>query len=317
MSIIVTKPGILTTVQDLGRTGFRRFGIGPGGAMDRTAARLINILLGNDENAAVLEMHFPAAEITFESECIFAVGGASFTPFLDGVEIDNWRANEAQAGSSLKFVDKISGNRSYLAVAGGFTVKEWLGSSSTNLAARSGGHRGRRLELGDRLAIGDSPNEISSRPRWISPAMIPRYSRFPTVRITRGAEYASLTAEGKDVLATAKFTITGDSDRMGFRLKGDVISLIEPQEMLSSAVNFGTIQLLPSGQMVVLMADHQTTGGYPRVGHVVECDLPVLAQLGPGDSVAFEIIDHLDAEKLYIENERNIGVFRAGITVGR
>lgn len=317
VSIIVTRPGMLTTVQDLGRFGFRRFGIGPGGAMDRTAARLINILLGNAENAAVLEMHFPASEITFEAVGVFAIGGASFTPFLDGVAIDNWRIYEARVGSSLKFHDKIAGNRAYLAVGGGFAVEQWLGSSATNLVAKIGGFHGRRLELGDRLPIGDSPSEISSRPRWISPSMTPRYSRFPTVRITRGAEFASLTAESKDLLATAKFTVTGDSDRMGFRLKGDDMSLIEPQEMLSSAVNFGTIQLLPSGQMVVLMADHQTTGGYPRVGHVVESDLPVLAQLGPGDSVAFEIIDQLDAEKLCIENERNIGVFRAGISVGR
>ncbi len=281
--------------------------------MDRTAVRLLNILLGNAENTAVLEMHFPAAEIMFEAKCVFAVGGASFSPYLDGVAIDNWRTYAAEQGSSLRFADKVSGNRSYLAVAGGFAVEEWLGSSATNLAAKSGGFHGRRLELGDRLVIGESPAASASVMRRISPTMIPRYSRSPTVRITRGAEYDELTSESMGVLASNTFTVTGESNRMGFRLNGEEIRLKEPHELLSSAVDYGTIQLLPSGQIVVLMADHQTTGGYPRLGHVIGSDLPVLAQLGAGDSVRFEIIEHSDAEKMYIENEQNIGVFRTGI----
>lgn len=285
--------------------------------MDRTAVRLINILLGNEENTAVLEMHFPAAEIVFESESVFAIGGAEFSPSFDDVAIDNWRSYKSQTGSSLKFNDKVVGNRAYLAIAGGLKVEEWLGSSATNLAAKSGGFHGRRLELGDRLFTEMSAAPISIQLRRISQSLIPNYDPRPTVRFTCGSEYASLTAESQEVLASGEFKVLGDSNRMGFRLKGDVISLSESREMLSSAVAFGTIQLLPSGQLVILMADHQTTGGYPRIGHVVEPDLPILAQLGPGDSVAFEMIEHSDAEKLYIDNERNISVFRAGVSVGR
>ncbi len=313
MSLLVQKPGILTTVQDLGRTGFRRFGVNPGGAMDRAAARLINILLGNHDNEALIEMHFPSAELHFEANAIFAVGGGDFSPELDGETIENWRPITAKKGNVLRFDGKESGNRAYLAVAGGFRLDKWLGSAGTNLAAQIGGIEGRKLDAGDRLGLGKKAGTntsiVSAR---ISASILPIYSRFPTVRILAGSEFLSVDKRGRASLVNQDFSIQNNSNRMGFRLSGEPISLSKPMEMLSSAVSFGTIQLLPDGQLIVLMADHQTTGGYPRVGHVISRDLPLLAQLSAGDKVAFHLIEASEAEELALEFERELSFFRIG-----
>jgi antagonist of KipI len=314
MNILIKKESILTTVQDLGRTGFRRFGINPGGVMDRAAARLINIILGNDENAAVLEMHFPAAEICFDRETFFAVGGADFAPVLDGAPVSNWRPLHASANSSVSFTSKVSGERVYVAVRGGFQVEEWLGSKSTNLVAAQGGFNGRRLKKGDLLEISNDLDRKSvDHCAIIASSLLPRYSRFPTVRVIPGAEFDLLTAASKKTFRTENFVISANSDRMGFRLRGQPLHLLEPLEMVSSAVSFGTIQLLPDGQLIILMADHQTSGGYTRIANVIERDLPLLAQLGPNDKVAFHEIDIREAEDLLLEFERNLTLLKTGV----
>jgi antagonist of KipI len=314
MSLLFEKPGILTTVQDLGRQGYRRFGINPGGVMDRCASPLINILLGNDENVAVVEVHFPTAQIVFEADTIFALGGADFGAELDGEPLDNWRPIFAAKNSTLNFTRKNSGHRAYLAVMGGFKLEKWLGSSSTNLTACVGGIDGRKIIAGDRLELRQThsrPNRDISHVK-VSASLLPFYSRFPTVRVLAGAEYQLLSEEGRELLTGQDLTITNASDRMGFRLLGEPISLNEPLELLSSAVDFGTIQLLPDGQLIVLMADHQTTGGYPRIAHVISQDLPLMAQLGPGDKVGFHLIEQGEAEQLAVDFERELRFFRVG-----
>ncbi len=314
MSILVRKSGILSTIQDLGRPGFRRYGINPGGVMDRTACRLVNLLLGNKESDAVLEMHFPAAEVIFESQCKIAVGGADFAASLNGAGIENWRTYSADSGSVLCFGEKRSGNRAYLAVGGGFDVSEWLGSRSTNLSAGIGGSGGGRLMKGDRIAIADRPWESDHyrRNRSVSPSLLPLYSGFPTLRVITGAEFELLDERSKSAFTQQEFGLSRNSDRMGFRLKSDPLSMTKPIEMVSTAVSFGTIQLLPGGQLILLMADHQTTGGYPRIAHVIERDLPVAGQLGGHDKVGFHIISLEVAEALNFEFERDMALFRAG-----
>jgi len=314
MAILVEKPGILTTVQDLGRTGYRRLGINPGGAMDRTAARLVNILLGNDESESLIEMHFPAAHMAFKSDAIIALGGADFGAELDGKPLDNCRPIFAAKNSTLGFTKKNSGHRAYLAVMGGFKLEKWLGSASTNLTACVGGVGGRKLVAGDILEL----RQLHTRPKRdishvkVSSSLLPFYSRFPTLRVLAGAEYQLLLEVGRELLTGQDLTITNASDRMGFRLSGEPISLSNPLELLSSAVDFGTIQLLPDGQLIVLMADHQTTGGYPRIAHVISQDLPLMAQLGPGDKVGFHLIEHAEAEQLAADFERELRFFRVG-----
>lgn len=324
MSILIKKSGFLTTIQDLGRTGFRQFGINPNGAMDLRAVRLTNILLGNDEGETVLEMHFPAPEILFEEDAIFALGGAGFGARLEDALIENWRVFFARKESVLKFEERISGNRAYLSVKDGFKIDKWLGSSSTNLIAEVGGFGGRSLRIGDRIEFNgkwkmengkfkmqDSKSVLNLEfPYKISNDLTPRCNSFPTIRVVAGAEFELLTALSEQNFLKQAFTISNESNRMGFRLRGEPLYLLENEELVSSAVDFGTVQLLPDGQMIVLMADCQTSGGYPRVARVASADLPILAQLGAGDKVGFEIISLSDAENLLIEVRKDLNLLK-------
>ena len=314
MSVQILKSGILTTIQDLGRSGFRRYGINPNGVMDTAAARLVNILLGNSENEAVLEMHFPAAEILFEKGALFALGGADFSAMLNGKPLENGRCYLAKKKSILRFSKKISGNRAYLSIKGGFKIENRLGSASTNLIAGFGGLDGRKLQKDDRLFFKNQRPKTEDRSYKISNSLIPFYTQFPTVRAIAGAEFESLSDSARETFQRENFTISQNSDRMGFRLQGKSIKLQNQKEILSSAVNFGTIQLLPDGQMIVLMADHQTSGGYPRIANVTSVDLPLLAQLGAGDKVAFHIVSIEEAENLALEFEKNVNLLKIAVS---
>jgi antagonist of KipI len=335
MSILIQKSGILSTIQDAGRNGFRRFGINPNGAMDKTAARLINVLLGNDESEAILEMHFPAPIVLFEESAIIALGGADFDAKIDEKPVENWRPVFVEKNQTLSFTQKVSGNRAYLSIKGGFEIEKWLASASTNLIAEIGGFEGRSLMKGDRLSfnsrfkIRDSKFKIQdsrfqirdsrftihdSRFSYsISKSLVPLYSSFPTVRVIAGAEFEKLTALSERDFVKSTFTITNDSNRMGFRLNGTPLFTRDKLELVSTAVDFGTIQLLPDGQMIVLMADAQTSGGYPRIAHVVSNDLPILAQLGANDKVGFELISIEEAENLILNFERDLNWLRIGV----
>jgi antagonist of KipI len=316
MSIFIQKEGILMTVQDLGRVGFRRLGINPNGAMDTFAVRIINTLLGNVESEAVLEMHFPAGEIEFESDVVFAIGGADFDATIDGKATANWSNQFGPKGSVLRFTKKNQGNCAYLSVKGGFAVEHWLDSSSTNLMVNLGGFKGRRLLKGDRIAF-KAAKPKPHRSMNVGQSLIPKYSNCPTVRVVPSAEYELLTYSGQEKFLNETFAVSKNANRMGYRLEGPTLHSFEHGELLSSAVNFGTIQLLPDGQMIVLMADHQTSGGYPRIGNVIASNLPLLAQLGSGDRLRFEITTQKEAEDALIEFERDLCRFRIGINLAK
>jgi antagonist of KipI len=313
MSLIFRKSGILTTVQDSGRNGFRRFGINPNGAMDKTAARLINILLGNAENEAVLEIHFPAPIIKFEENAVIALGGADFGAKIDEKQVENWRPIFVKKDQILRFSTKISGNRTYLSVKDGFEIKDWLKSKSTNLTAKIGGFEGRNLIKGDRILFRENDEQPQTNfDFFISDKMIPAYETAPTIRMIVGAEFDFLTALSEQILLKEEFSISNDSNRMGFRLSGKPLYLLDKIELVSSAVDFGTIQLLPGGQLIILMADHQTTGGYPRIGHIISADLPILAQLSANDKIRFELISLKEAEELLCNFENELNFFKIG-----
>ena len=278
--------------------------------MDRTAARIVNTLLGNDENEAVLEMHFPAVEIEIDAGCSLAIGGADLAATLNDTPLRNWTSFPAKHGDVLKFTKPNIGTRGYVAVAGGFAIDQWLGSRSTNLTAVAGGFDGRRLNADDRLEL---RSHRIVKPRSIGPSMIPKYSRFPTVRVVASGEFELLTAISERSFLNEGFTVTKDSNRMGYRLSGPPLHLLHKKEMVSAAVTFGTIQLLPDGQVIVLMADHQTAGGYPRIANVISADLPLLAQLGPNDGVSFHRVSVEEAEQSAAEFERDLCRLRTGI----
>ena len=316
MSIFIKKSGILSTIQDLGRKGFQRFGINPNGAMDTQAVRLINILLGNNETEAVLEMHFPAPVFEFEENAVIALGGADFNAKINDKSIENWRPYFVEKGNILSFNKKNFGSRVYLAVKGGFEIEKWLDSFSTNLRAEIGGFEGRALQKNDKISFNSKFQIPNSKFDYkISCNLIPNYREFaPTIRVVEGAEFEMLTALSELNFLKQEFTITPNFDRMGFRLRGKPLYLLDNIELVSSAVNFGTIQLLPDGQMIILMADHQTSGGYPHIANVISMDLPILAQLNSNDFLDFEIVSLKEAENLVTNFENELNFLKFGVS---
>lgn len=308
MAVLVRKAGVFTSLQGLGRYGQQRYGVAPGGSMDRTAARIANILAGNDESEHLLEFHFPGPEIVFGEDRVFALGGADFDARLDGEPVRNWHRHLARASGVLSFKKKLGGSRGYLAVDGGLRYDNARSESPFVTERISSGQT--------LIAIKDSQAEIAGR-LGVARDLLPAYSEHPTVRLIAGAESDSLTAECLGILKTSDFTLTKDSDRMGFRLHGPILQAVERPQMVSAAVCFGTVQLLPNGQLIVLMADHQASGGYPRIGHVIAADLPLVAQLGPGDAMRFSIVDIGVAEQAAARIESDLNKLKAGLSLGR
>lgn len=305
--ITFLKSGILTTIQDLGRNGYRASGINPNGVMDTYAFRKLNILLGNKETEGMVEFHFPSPEILFEQDAIIAIGGADFQPELNGESIENDKLHFVKLGSILRFKRKNRGERGYLGIRGGVDAEQWLDSVSTNLLAKIGG---KRIEKGDKLSFKHPQTHLPIFNKKIKTFVENENSE---IKILVGNEFGFLTDESKQKVENQRFMITPNSNRMGNRLESEPLELTQKIELLSSAVDFGTIQLLPNGQLIILMADHQTTGGYPRVGHVISTELPKLAQMGVGKHFRLKIISIEEAERLFIAREKEFEKLKASI----
>ena len=302
MEITVIRPGMLTTVQDLGRCGHRALGVSPGGAMDPFALRMANLLVGNDGNTAGLEMTLAGAEFEFGADTLVAVAGAD----MGGLE--SRRPHRVKAGERVKFGPAKQGCRTYLAVAGGFQIKSLLGGCGTDLRSKFGGHAGRALLAGDVLEVNDVKRDFTGV--WFADqSMFPNYSASPVIRVVVGAE----AAEFSGGISRPEFTVSAKSDRMGIRLDGAKFARNGSRQLISSAVNQGTIQVPPDGEPIVLMADAQTIGGYPRIAHVISADLPLLAQLKPGDKVRFTNVKIAAAHQVWRERERNFGLLAQGL----
>lgn len=300
--IEVVEPGMLTTVQDLGRTGHRAAGVGLSGAADPFALRLANLLVGNPESAAGLEFTLLGPELYFRNETVVALGGAEFDA------LPAWRPVRFPAGTRLKFGPARRGCRGYLAIAGGIDVPEVLGSRSTHPRIALGGHEGRALAAGDVLPVAASAREVLGHWR-IDERILPAYSANPTVRVVRGAQADEFGAE----FLQQSFAVSPQSDRMGVRLSGVAARRTNHRELLSSAVVPGTIQIPPDGQPIVLLADAQTLGGYPQIAHVIGIDLPLLAQLRPGDHVTFREVTLEEAHARRQLREHAVALLRQGL----
>lgn len=314
MSIRILKNGVLDTVQDAGREGYAHLGINPGGAMDVAAMKVANILVGNDPLSAVMEMHFPAAEILFEETAMLALAGADVAAYAGGEEVPVLHPFVIRKNTTLSFKKINRGARIYLAVKGGFALSKWLNSYSTNTKAKAGGYHGRQLRKNDRLFFKQQYKHEFSNAQCVS--VLPWSANLAglytgnTIRFVPGEAFALLREASKTALATKPCTISRESDRMGFRLQAENLQLTEQKEMISAAVTRGTIQLLPSGQMIILMADHQTTGGYPVIGYVISADFPSLAQLQPGESFLLQQTDLQTAEAAMLKQQMNLQVLR-------
>lgn len=303
MSIVIIKPGLFTTIQDEGRKGFQHLGINPNGAMDTCAMQTANALVLNDVSEAVLEFYFPAPVLQFNQPAFIALSGADFTAEINGIEIPINQPVFIPANAILQFRAKKWGQVAYLSVQGGFDLSEWLNSYSTNVKAAVGGFEGRILKQGDTIDLNlknasRSNNKVCSVMPW--KASVKPFYHVNAFRFIPGHELDNLSTSSQEMLSAADFSILPQSDRMGYRLKGPTLELVNKKEMISTAVTKGTIQLLPNGQCIILMADHQSTGGYPRIAHIISADLPSLAQKGSNDSIQFIPIPIEEAEKLLI-----------------
>lgn len=313
MSISIIKPGICSAVQDLGRTGYRSLGIGPGGVMDFFAASVANYLVGNDENTAVIEMHFPAATIAFQSDACISITGADFAAHINDIPVPLYQPLYITNGDLLSFKKNTTGARAYLAIGGGMTTDQWLGSYSTHVKVQAGGFKGRLLQKDDVIGLNAVAVTKCSKNFSIAPSVIESiYAKENLIRCITGPEYQLINTKSENIFSNTSFVISNQSDRMGYRLQGEMLSLKKSAELISSAVGFGTIQLLPNGQLIVLMADHQTTGGYPRIAAVITADLPKLAQVRVNTAIKFKLLPLSKAEEILLSMHQTINEIKKG-----
>ena len=285
MGIVVQHPGLLTTVQDTGRWGYQHLGVPVAGPMDVASHRLANLLVGNDDRAASLEVTLAGPELHFEESGVVAVTGAEFAAQLDGVDVPMHTSCFVRRGQTLAFGARTSGARGYVGVAGGIDVPPVLGSRATHMASGVGGLAGRALRMGDRLSTGEVGSATYAG-RSASP-VIPLSADGARVRFVPGPNQDRFDDAELDRFEKTRFTITTESDRMGYRLEGSTLAVRDGGELISRAVVHGTVQVPPNGRPIVLMADRQTAGGYPSIVTVISADLPVVGQLSAGQWIEF------------------------------
>jgi antagonist of KipI len=295
VSIRVLRPGLLTTLQDHGRHGLQHVGLCPGGAMDPVALALANALVGNEGDEAALEITVIGPELSFEEDTLVAVCGAEFK----GAFPHN-RPVLARAGTRFNVGRAVRGARAYLAVAGGFGIEPVLGSRSTYLPGRFGGFEGRALKHGDELPLRDpgaaarfarQKKTHDGTVKWSAPPHTLPDREPILVHVLDGQHFGSFDSNAQRAFFDTVWKIAPESNRMGFRLAGPALVRREQSEILSGPTTLGSIQVPANGTPIALMADHQTTGGYPRIAEIVSADVPRLAQLAPGGTVHFTRCD--------------------------
>jgi antagonist of KipI len=328
VALNILRAGVLTTIQDNGRHGYQRYGVPVAGAMDVYALRIANAVVGNEPGDAGLELTLEGPAIELDDQTLIAICGADLRPHVAGMPVPMLRPVWLNAGTRLEFGAARAGSRAYLAVAGGIDVPRVLGSRSTYLRAGLGGIEGRAVRRGDKLPVGAvaSPrypklnalaftsNSGFAAPHWAASVHPERLDRSPQVlRFVPGRHWESLPAEGRTKFIGAEFRVGANSDRMGYRLQGASLELPNRDDVISEPLAFGSIQLPPDGNPIVLMADRQVTGGYPRIGDVASVDLGLAAQLKPGDRLRFERISLTQAQQLWMAQERAYAELRAAV----
>lgn len=328
--MIINKTGLLDTIQDLGRYGYQKYGVVASGAMDAWAHRIANIIVGNVESEATLEMTLVGPHILFEQDTLIAVCGGNLQPTIDEEPIPMWKPVYIRKNTLLKFGRALAGCRTYLAVADGFDLPSIMNSKSTYLKAEIGGYNGRPLHKNDELLLNKQSaftecfsNKLEpidkytkfQTPRWyVSPELIPTLSTTYEVRFTRGRQFDLFNKLSKSTFIDTPFTVSSQSDRMGYRLNGPTLALSTPEELISEAVSFGSVQVPPDGNPIILTADRQTTGGYPKIAEIATVDHSLIAQAKPGDQLIFKEITIEQSQNLYIEQEKMLNELKVGVS---
>ena len=303
-NVLIVKPGLLTTIQDRGRWGFQSSGVPVSGPMDPRAHRLANALAGNDPDAATLEVTLIGPELEFEEARTVAVAGAEFALTVDGRVEQVHRRFTVGPGSRLRFGARSRGARAYVAIAGGLAVPPAFGSRATHLVSGIGGFEGRALAAGDRIPLGQIPTGIRLKPDPIGDDALRMPGKPARIRVLPGPQHDRFVDNALETLQSAPYTIAKDSDRMGFRLQGPPLRHRAGADIISDATPLGVLQVPASEQPVLLMADRQTTGGYPKLATIITADIGLAGQLAPGDTIAFAVCSRADAIAALIAEER-------------
>ena len=298
MSLTVLKPGFQSTLQDLGRNGFTHLGISPAGAADSFSFRLGNLLVGNDENDAGLEMTLVGGIYRFNQSVLAVLIGSRFRATLDGAEFPYFKAVHVKKGQELDIGPSQDGARCFLTVKGGFNVPQVLGSRSTHLMTRIGGYEGRDLKKGDQINFGYS--STSREPGKLEKIIETDRS---VLRVTKGLQYDRFESKNRDVFFRERFIVSQRSNRMGLRTEGPEIKAGITDEILTEGLPIGAVQVRGNGHPIISFVDHQTTGGYPKIANVIAADLCKVGQLKPRDEFKFQLVSVAEAEKLYFEQE--------------
>jgi len=333
MNVTVMRAGFLTTVQDLGRTGFHQFGVSRSGALDPFALGVANLLVGNDESDAGFEVSFGGLRLRFNDQRIIAWCGGEFEVRIGPTLVPAGHAGVIKAGEELKIDRPKIGCRCWLAISGGIDMPIVLESRSTDLRANFGGFHGRALQDGDLIPLGKwrrSPafgrrGDLRSRRQtvatervfsWSAPALWAQTARTnSTLRFIRGVDWDRFSDVTIQRFTDESFTVSSDSDRMGVRLDGPELNRSDKTDLISEGVAPGTIQVPPSGKPILLLGDCQTIGGYPKIAHVITVDLDAAAQLRAGDAMRFREVSLPHAHRLLLEREREFELFRVGISL--
>ena len=299
----ILDPGLLTTIQDRGRYGYQRYGVPVSGAMDEFALRMANLMAGNDQDAAALEVTVRGPKIEFQTSTWIAVTGADISPEVDGQPLPMWESVEITAGSVLVFGDLRDGMRAYVAIHGGIDVPEVMGSRSTYLKGRFGGQEGRALQAGDLLSTLPGDGRAFIPKQLPSSYTAPVYGGIHRLRVVPGPQDDAFDSNALSKFLTSRYRIHPDSDRMGYMLDGPKIEHRESADIVSDGNPPGAIQIHGDGIPRILLADRGTTGGYTKIATVVSADLPSLAQALPGQSVSFRQVTVEEAQEALREQE--------------
>ena len=297
--ILILKSGWLTTIQDLGRHGHQHYGVSVSGAMDSFSMIVANRLVGNPDQAAVLELTLKGPELQFKQDTVIAITGADLSPTLDGRNMPMWRSMLIPRGGQLRFGMPRAGARAYLAIAGGIDIDPILGSRATHCASETKGLHGRPLKQGD-VFRGGKPAPLITQPigTELSAPLRPRYEHSATLRIIPGPQQNVFEKHSLTTLTQTPYTVSPQSNRMGYRLAGPKIAQKDTASFISDGTATGSLQVPSDGQPILLMADRQTTGGYPKIAVVISADLPLAAQLAPGDRIRFILCTVAQAQHL-------------------
>ena len=326
MSITILNPGMLTSVQDLGRIGYQQYGVSVSGVMDPRSASIANILVDNDEGEAVLECTMMGPHLRFDAPNIIAITGGDLMPTLDGQpmptyravtvqagqRIDTYRAIPVNAGQTLRFTMLRTGCRAFVAFAGGLDIPLVMGSRSTDMKAKIGGYQGRKLQKDDVIAFRAPKTDLKNLGlRHTSPEFMPRAEY--KLRIVLGPQDDAFTERGITTFLSSVYTLTPEFDRMGCRLDGELIEHVKSGDIISDGIAFGAVQVPSAGKPIIMLADRQTTGGYAKIANVISADFRILAQLKAGDKVRFEKVSIAAAQEALLAQRATLNCLRSAM----